>query len=266
MAIAPSFALEITFAVGYRTLRDCIADLERARQLVRVDTLVDPYLEMAEIQRRVFQAGGPALYFPHVKGCAFPMVSNLFGTSQRTRFLFRDTLAAVRHLVELKIDPAAFWKDPWRYRDVPGTLWHAWPRRVRHGPILAHETTIRQLPQLQCWPRDGGAFVTLPLVYTEDAQRPGWRHSNLGMYRVQLSGNQYQPDRQVGLHYQIHRGIGVHHARALERGLPFRVNVIVGGPPALTLAAVMPLPEGMPELDFCRGPGRPARAAGRSAP
>ena len=121
--MAPSFALEISFAVGYRTLRDCIADLERTRQLVRIDTLVDPYLEMAEIQRRVYQAGGPALLFPHVKGCAFPMVSNLFGTLERTRFLFRDTLAAVRHLVELKIDPAAFWKDPWRYRDVPGTLW-----------------------------------------------------------------------------------------------------------------------------------------------
>ena len=80
---------------------------------------IDPYLEMAEIQRRVYAAGGPALYFAHVKGCAFPMVSNLFGTIERTRFLFRDTLTAVRHLVELKVDPSAFWKNPWRYRDVP---------------------------------------------------------------------------------------------------------------------------------------------------
>jgi 4-hydroxy-3-polyprenylbenzoate decarboxylase len=236
--------------VGYRTLRDCVADLERTRRLVRIDALVDPYLEMAEIHRRVFQAGGPALFFPHVKDCAFPMVSNLFGTLERTRFLFRDTLAAVRHLVELKVDPSAFWKNPWRYRDIPGTLWHTLPKRVRRAPILAHETTVARLPRLQCWPKDGGAFVTLPLVYTEDAGRPGWRHSNLGMYRVQLSGNQYEPDRQVGLHYQIHRGIGVHHARALERKLPFRVNVVVGGPPAMTLAAVMPLPEGLPELAF----------------
>ena len=103
---------------------------------------------------------------------------------------------------------------------------------------------------MQCWPDDGGAFVTLPQVYTEDVDRPGWRHSNLGMYRVQLSGNEYRPDPEVGLHYQIHRGIGVHHAKALARGVPFRVNIIVGGPPALTLAAVMPLPEGMPELAF----------------
>jgi 4-hydroxy-3-polyprenylbenzoate decarboxylase len=236
--------------MGYRSLRACVTDLERAGQLVRIEQEIDPYLEAAAIHRRVYQAGGPALYFARVKGCRFPMVSNLFGTLERTRFLFRDTLAAVRHLVELKVDASAFWKRPWRYRDVPFTLWHLAPRFVSRGPVLAHETPISQLPQLQCWPRDGGAFVTLPQVYTEDADRPGWRHSNLGMYRVQLSGNQYQPDREVGMHYQIHRGIGVHHAAALRRGVPFRVNVFVGGPPAMTLAAVMPLPEGMPELTF----------------
>ena len=236
--------------MGYRNLRDCVGDLERTKQLVRIDTETDPYLEMAEIHRRVYEVGGPALLFTRVKGCDFPMVSNLFGTPSRIRYLFRDTLEAVRHLVEMKIEPAAFWKRPWRYRDVPGTLLHALPRVVKGGPILARQTTIRALPHLQCWPRDGGAFVTLPQVYTEDVDRPGWRHSNLGMYRVQLSGNRYEPDREVGLHYQIHRGIGVHHAAALRRGVPFRVNVIVGGPPALALAAVMPLPEGMPELAF----------------
>src|SRR5215470_17135323 len=236
--------------MGYRHLRACVLDLERHGHLRRVEVEIDPYLEMAEIHRRVYQAGGPALYFARVKGCRFPMVSNLFGTLDRTRFLFRDTLAAVRHLVELKVDPSAFWKRPWRYRDVPFTLWHLAPRFVARGPVLAHETTIDLLPQLQSWPRDGGAFITLPQVYTEDADRPGWRHSNLGMYRVQLSGGEYAPDRQVGLHYQIHRGIGVHHAAALRRGVPFRVNVFVGGPPALTLAAVMPLPEGLPELAF----------------
>jgi len=236
--------------MGYLNLRACLADLERTRQLVRIEAEIDPNLEMAEIQRRVYAAGGPALYFANVKGCAFPMASNLFGTIERARFLFRDALAAVRHLVELKVDPVAFWKNPWRYRDVPGALLHALPRFVKHGPILEGQTTVTQLPHLKCWPRDGGAFVTLPEVYTEDVDQPGWRQSNLGMYRVQLSGNQYQADREVGLHYQIHRGIGVHHAHALRRGEPFRVNVIVGGPPALALAAVMPLPEGMPELAF----------------
>jgi 4-hydroxy-3-polyprenylbenzoate decarboxylase len=236
--------------MGYRNLRDCVADLERTGRLVRIDAEIDPCLEMAEVQRRVYQAGGPALLFARPRGCAFPMVCNLFGTIERTRFLFRDTLAAARHLVELKVDPSAFWKNPWRYRDAPGALLHALPKFVRTGPVLAHQTTVSRLPQLKCWPRDGGAFVTLPQVYTEDVDKPGWRHSNLGMYRVQLSGNEYAPDREVGLHYQIHRGIGVHHAQALRRGVPFRVVVSVGGTPALALAAVMPLPEGMPEVAF----------------
>ena len=236
--------------MGYRSLADGVADLERTGQLVRIQEEIDPYLEAAAIHRRVHEARGPALLYARVKGCRFPMVSNLFGTLERTRFLFRDALQAVRHLVELKIDPSQLVRRPWRYRDVPRTLWHLRPRFVGNGPVLAQQTTISQLPQLQCWPRDGGAFVTLPLVYTEDADRPGWRHSNLGMYRVQLCGNEYQRDVQVGLHYQIHRGIGVHHAAALRRGVPFRVNIFVGGPPALTLAAVMPLPEGMPELTF----------------
>jgi len=236
--------------MGYRSLRQCVADLERTRQLVRIEQEIDPYLEAAAIHRRVNQVGGPAIYFARVKGCRFPMVSNLFGTLDRARFLFRDTLDDVRRLVELKVDASVFWKNPWRYRGVPGVLWHTRPKWVRHGPILDARTTIRELPQLVCWPRDGGAFVTLPVVYTEDAARPGWRHSNLGMYRVQLSGNDYQPDQEVGLHYQIHRGIGVHHAAARRRGIPFRVQVSVGGPPALALAAVMPLPEGLPELAF----------------
>jgi 4-hydroxy-3-polyprenylbenzoate decarboxylase len=236
--------------MGYRNLRDCIADLERAQQLVRIEQEIDPQLEAAEIHRRVCQAKGPAIFYARVKGCSFPIVSNLFGTLDRARFLFRDTLAAVRRLIDLKVDPSGFLRHPWRYRAVPRMLWHTRPRMVRNGPVLAHKTTIGRLPQLQSWPGDGGAFIMLPQVYTEDADRPGWRHSNLGMYRVQLSGNQYQPDREVGLHYQIHRGIGVHHAAALRGGVPFRVSIWVGGPPALTLAAVMPLPEGLPELAF----------------
>src|SRR5437588_560436 len=207
--------------MGYRSLRQCVQDLERTNQLVRIEQEIDPHLEAAELPGRLYHTPGLALYLARVKGCRFPMVSNLCGTLPRTRFLFRDTLEAVRHLVELKVDPASFWKRPWRYRDVPRTLWFLRPKAVRHGPVLEQQTTIDRLPQLVCWPRDGGAFVTLPQVYTEDADHPGWRRSNLGMYRVQLSGNSYQPARQVGLHYQIHRGIGVHHSIALRRGVPF---------------------------------------------
>lgn len=241
--------------MGYRNLRACLDDLARAGQLVRLPGEIDPHLEAAAVHRRVYRAGGPALLFERVKGTPFPMASNLFGTPERTRFLFRDALATVRKLVELKTDPGAALRRPWRYWDLPFVLWRLRPKAVRSGPILAHQTSLSQLPQLKCWPLDGGPFVTLPLVYTEDPDRPGWMKSNLGMYRVQLAGNDYLPDREVGLHYQIHRGIGVHHAAAVRRGERLPVNVVVGGPPALTLAAVMPLPEGMPELAFAAAIG-----------
>ena len=236
--------------MGYRDLQHCVLDLERHGHLRRIDTEVDPHLELAEIQRRVYLKQGPALLFTRVKGTPFPMLGNLFGTIERTRFLFRDTLEAVRKVVALKVDPGDAMKRPWRYLGIPFSLWNALPRRQWTGPILRHKTTLRQLPQLKCWPRDGGAFVTLPLVYSEDPNKPGWMKSNLGMYRVQISGNDYIPDEEVGLHYQIHRGIGVHHHAALAKGQPFHVNVVVGGPPSLTVSAVMPLPEGMPELAF----------------
>lgn len=236
--------------MGYRNLRACINDLDRTGQLVRVTAEIDPHLEAAEIQRRVYAAAGPAILFENVKGCRFPMVCNLFGTGERTRFLFRDTLAAVRKLVELKIDPTAVVKKPWRFAGVPFTALHMLPKKKRTGPVLACETTVDQLPQLKSWPDDGGAFITLPIVYTEDVDRPGLMNSNLGMYRVQLGGNQYEPNRQVGLHYQIHRSIGVHHQKAIAKGEPFRVNIFVGGSPAMILSAVMPLPEGISELTF----------------
>lgn len=236
--------------MGYRTLAECVNDLRRHGRLVVIEREIDPHLEAAAIQRRVYEVQGPALLFTRVKGTPFPMVGNLFGTLERTRFLFRDTLDAVRGLVDLKLRPGSFFEHPWRFRATPLTALHLLPRRVRTGPILAHETTIEALPRLQSWPDDGGPFVTLPLVYTEDPDRPGLARSNLGMYRVQLSGNQYETNREVGLHYQIHRGIGVHHAAAIRRGEPLRVNVVVGGPPALTVAAVMPLPEGLSELGF----------------
>src|SRR5438034_11429648 len=138
--------------MGYSSLRHCVNDLERTKQLVRIEQEIDPYLEAAEIQRRVYAARGPAVYYARVKGCRFPMVSNLFGTIERTRFLFRDMLEAVRHLVELKVDPANFWKNPWRYRDVPRTLWYLRPKFVASGPVLAHETSIAHLPQQVSWP------------------------------------------------------------------------------------------------------------------
>ncbi len=249
-ALPPATRILYPSNMGYRTLRECVDDLERNRGLVRIEVEVDARLEAAEIHRRVCAAGGPALLFTRVKGCRFPMVSNLFGTVDRARFMFRDSLERVRRLVEMKIDPTVGFRRPLRYAGAARTALAMLPRFVGRADVTANETTISQLPQQVTWPEDGGAFITLPQVYTEDVREPGWRHSNLGMYRVQLSGGEYEPDQEVGLHYQIHRSIGVHHTAAIRTGKPFRANIFVGGPPAMMLAAVMPLPEGMSELTF----------------
>lgn len=236
--------------MGYRSLQACVADLRRHGHLVDIEAEVDPELEVAEIQRRTFAAGGPALLFHHARGCEFPLLANLFGTQDRVRFIFRHTWEAVRQLIALKVDPSRGMRHPLRSMAAARHALHMLPKLVRSGLALDRTCTIDQLPAIRSWPMDGGAFITLPQVYTEHPLRPGWKHSNLGMYRVQLNGGQYEPNREVGLHYQIHRGIGVHHAAAIEAGKPFKVNIFVGGPPAMTIAAVMPLPEGMSELTF----------------
>ena len=236
--------------MGYRSLKDCVDDLQREGHLVRLEEEIDASLEAAEIQRRVYLSGGPAILFSNVKNCQFPMVSNLFGTLDRAKFIFRDSFENVQRAIQLKVDPSEAMRHPLKYWRAPFIALQMRPKLVRSGPVIQNETSITALPQLKSWPDDGGAFVTLPQVYSEDVRAPGLNKSNMGMYRVQLSGNEYQPNREIGMHYQIHRGIGVHHRAALEAGKPFRVNVFVGGNPAMTVAAVMPLPEGMSELTF----------------
>ena len=250
----------------YKSLKQCIDDLERNGYLVRIDREVDPHLEMAEIHRRVFQAHGPAIYYANVKNSPFPAVSNLFGTLERSRFLFRATLKWVQRLIEAKADPVALLRAPWRGMGIAKIALHTLPKKVRSGAVLNHETTVDQLPQIQCWPDDGGPYVLLPQVYTEDPDKPGVMNSNLGMYRIQLAGNEYNQNAEVGLHYQIRRDIGIHHANALKRGEALRVSVFIGGPPAHTFSAVMPLPEGLSEVIFAGGlAGRRFRYARKQA-
>lgn len=235
--------------MGYRNLQQCVADLERRGMLVRIEASLDPRLEIGAVQRRVYQGGGPALLFTRPLNCGFPMLGNLFGTLERTRFIFRDTLDDIRRLVELKVNPLAFIKRPSDAFRVLLAAPRILPAVTTKAPVLECRTTLSRLPQLVSWPMDGGAYITLPQVYTEHPAKPGFSSSNLGMYRVQISGNNYEPD-QAGMHYQIHRGIAGHHAEAFARNEPLRVNVFVGGAPAMTMAAIMPLPEGMPELAF----------------
>lgn len=232
-------------------MEECVADLERGGHLVRIKEEVDPYLEMAAIHLKVYEAGGPALLFENVKGTPFRAVSNLFGTMERSQYMFRDTLAAVRQVMELRSDPVKALKHPLRYASAGLAALNALPsKQSSRAPVTAQEIRVSDLPLIHHWPMDGGAFITLPQVYSEDPLKPGVMNANLGMYRVQLTGNEYATDREVGLHYQIHRGIGIHQQRAIQQGQPLKVSIFVGGPPAHTLAAVMPLPEGLSEMTF----------------
>jgi 4-hydroxy-3-polyprenylbenzoate decarboxylase len=241
---------QVVEIMAYHSTIDCVKDLERHGHLVRVKDEVDPNLEMAAIQRRVYAAGGKAIYFEKVKGSPFPAVCNLFGSVERSRFIFRKTLSRSKDAIQIKADPMSALKAVWRYWHAPFTGLLSLPMRTWKPAVLECETTIDQLPWIKSWPKDGGPFITLPQVYSEDPDRPGVMRSNIGMYRVQMAGNEYEKNREVGIHYQIHRGIGVHHAAAVRRGEKLKVAIFVGGPPAHTFAAVMPLPEGLPEVVF----------------
>ena len=243
-------------SLKYKSLKQCVNDLEKNGRLIRIKEETDPHLEMAEIHRRVFEAGGPALLFENVKGSPFAAVSNLFGTLDRTRFIFRSSLKQVKKLIKMKADPSFLMKKPWELAGILPVLLKTLPKKKRGGPIFYSKTSIDKLPQIQSWPDDGGPFILLPQVYSEDPLKPGIFNSNLGMYRIQLAGNQYKTNEEIGLHYQIRRDIGIHHTNALKKGEPLRVSVFVGGPPSHTFAAVMPLPEGLPEVLFAGALGK----------
>jgi len=226
-------------------LRALLALLREQGELRVVDAEVDPDLEAAEIHRRVIAAGGPALLFARVKGSPWPVVTNLFGTPRRVELAFGSRpLELVQRLADAPhtLLPPSLGRL-WQQRDLLGALLRVGRRRVRRAPLLAHvdrPAGLARLPLLRTWPEDGGAFVTLPLVYTEHPEGLG---GNLGMYRIQR-----HDDTTAGLHVQIGKGGGYHLATHERLGRPMPVAVHVGGPPALMLAAIAPLPENVPEV------------------
>jgi UbiD family decarboxylase len=248
---------------GFPDLREFIARLRREGDIVEVEATVDPRLEAAEIHRRVIAAGGPALLFRSVAGADFPLVTNLFGTARRAELAFgARPLRLIRRLVELAetlLPPTP--GKLWAARDVAREMLRVGVKNRRGGPVLEvvrDEARLDRLPALTCWPRDGGPFLTLPLVYTEHPERGG---HNLAMYRMQI----HDPGT-TGMHWQIGKGGGFHYARAEALGRPLPVTAFLGGPPALILAAIAPLPENVPELmlaslisgsrlGVCPGPG-----------
>ncbi|HVG69541.1 MAG TPA: UbiD family decarboxylase [Vicinamibacterales bacterium] len=226
-------------------LRSFIELLRRDNAIVTVDAAVDPYLEVAEIHRRVIAAGGPALLFTNVKGSRFRLVTNLFGTARRAELAFGTRplrlIKRLVHLAETILPPTP--AKLWDARDVGRELLRVGTRRVSAGPLLdqvTSEVRLDELPVITSWPEDGGPFITLPLVYTTHPDKPG---HNLGMYRLHV-----HDARSTGMHWQIGKGGGYHYAVAEQRGQSLPATVFLGGPPALILSAIAPLPENVPEL------------------
>jgi UbiD family decarboxylase len=232
--------------VSFPDLRAFLDQLRRDNDLVTVEAQVDSHLEAAEIHRRVIAAGGPALLFTNVKGSDFRLVTNLFGTARRAEMAFGERplklIRRVVHLAETLLPPTP--GKLWDARDIGGELFKVGTRRAQSGPVVERVTTdvrLDRLPALTCWPEDGGPFITLPLVYTTHPDRPG--ASNLGMYRMQI-----YDARSTGMHWQIGKGGGYHYAVAEGRGQTLPATVFLGGPPAMILSAIAPLPENVPEL------------------
>jgi 4-hydroxybenzoate decarboxylase subunit C len=231
--------------LSFPDLRAFIERLRRDNDLATIDAPVDPYLEAAEIHRRVIAAGGPALLFRNVKGARFPLVTNLFGTARRAELAFGERplrlIKRLVHLAETMMPPSP--AKVWGARDVGRELLRVGLSRRRRGPVtdvLTNEVRLGDLPVLTTWPDDGGPFITLPLVYT---QHPEGHGSNLGMYRMQVHDS-----CSTGMHWQIGKGGGFHYQVAERRGRSLPVTVFLGGPPALILSAIAPLPENVPEM------------------
>jgi UbiD family decarboxylase len=226
-------------------LRTFIDRLRQDHDLVEVHAPVDAYLEAAEIHRRVVAAGGPALLFRNVEGASFPLVTNLFGTARRAQLAFGERpqrlIKRLVHLAETLLPPTA--RKLWGARDLGWNLMRVGTRRLANGPVtdvVTRDVRLDTLPALTCWPDDGGPFVTLPLVFTT---HPDGKGSNLGMYRLQVH------DRSTtGMHWQIGKGGGFHYQLAEQRREALPVTVFLGGPPALILSAIAPLPENVPEM------------------
>ncbi len=234
----------------FASLKETVRFLENQGELVRISDPVDPDLEMAEITRQVFDAQGPAILFENVKNSLFPALSNLMGTWERTVKIFEPQLTRVKAFVRAASDPGKAMRSIETCLQAFPAGVNALPIPTRSPKAAMHQCRISDLPMIRCWPDDGGAFILLPQVFSFHPDHPSLFRSNLGMYRVQISGNDYTPDEQIGMHYQIHRGIGIHHKAALDKGERLKVSIFIGGPPAHTLAAVMPLPENMPEIAF----------------
>jgi len=215
--------------------------LKKENELLVIEDEVDPYLELAEIQRRVSAKKGPALLFTNVKGSRFSVATNLYGSEKRIRLAFgKKPEEFIRRAADIAMHLSPSMATAKKAFPLIFDGLKVGMKKIRNAPVLQGQIAdATELPALHCWPEDGGRFITLPLVYTEHPDGG----ANLGMYRIQILDK-----KTTGMHIQIHRGGGFHHHEAEKRNMALPAHIYVGGPPALTLAAIAPLPEGINEL------------------
>jgi 4-hydroxy-3-polyprenylbenzoate decarboxylase len=231
---------------GFRTLGGFLAELERRGDLKRVTREVDPQCEVTEIACREAKAEGPALLFEDVRGARFPLAVNVLAAARRIEWALGRAPAAVGAELEeiLHALPPRRLADLLRLRGSAGRVLAMRPKTLARGPAQAHAlgADLSALPILKLWPKDGGRFLTFPLVLTE---HPETKVRNLGVYRMHVFDAQ-----TTGMHWQIGKGGGFHYHAAEKRGRALEVAVAVGADPATLLASVAPLPEGVDELAF----------------
>ena len=228
-----------------RNLRQFLSELRKRGEVVDIFHEVDPDLEIAEVHRRVAEENGPALFFHKVKNSTFPVVTNLFGSQKRIEIAFGNEpeawVSGLSSFIQKDFPPKL--SSLFRHRKLFSRFLHLGTKNRSRAPILEHQMSkpdLESLPLLKLWPEDGGSFMTLPLVYTEP---PAGGSPNLGMYRIQRFDKQ-----TAGLHFQIGKGGGFHYDEAEKQGQSLPVTIFLGGPPALILGAIAPLPENISEL------------------
>ncbi|RJF72719.1 menaquinone biosynthesis decarboxylase [Deinococcus cavernae] len=228
--------------MAFPDIQSFVRLLEDRGELVRVSTPVSRELEITEIADRLVKAGGPAVLFENVRGSEFPLAIGLLGTRERVALSLGvsdldDLAAKVRHLIDLKGSGGLMGMlgNLPKLRDAMNLP----PRRVKAAPVQevvwrGDEVDLGKLPILKCWPLDGGPFVTLPLVITND---PETGERNMGMYRMQVMSK-----NTTGMHWQRHKTGTRHLEKAKKKGQRLEVAVAIGGDPALIYAATAPLP------------------------
>jgi 4-hydroxy-3-polyprenylbenzoate decarboxylase len=247
--------------MAYRDLQDFIAHLEKRGELRRIAAEVDPELEITEIASRIMAVSGPALLFERVKGSSWPLLINAMGSEARMAMalgaesldekaremeeLIAWVMGVARNFNPFKTLPEAIPRLPTALSVIPHRIFHPVCQEV-----IDDEAGFDNLPVLKCWPRDGGRFLTLPLVCTED---PETGARNVGMYRMQVYDN-----RTAGMHWHIHKDGAHFFEKYRKRGEIMPVAVALGCDPAVTYASTAPLPEGIWEMlfaGFLRGRG-----------